>query len=324
MKNNKSLSKILHEKPWIWVFAGSILMWLIMCGLSGKISFESLQANMIAAAFLAIVAIGQMFVVTTGKGAMDLSIPGTITLGAFLNIMLINGDPSRIWIGIVGVIATGVIIGLFNSLCVLPLKIPPMIATLAVNYILGTVALLINSNSGMPRLVQAPSLVWIATGRSFGIYNMIFIVAVLAALSAFLLIKTTYGKSLTALGQNEASAHFAGVKTNRIQIITYVFSGVMASLAGFFLAVRAGGAFFGMGDDYLMDTVAGVVLGGTLMSGGKSTVVGTVFGCLFIRILVTLMQLAQFEIGVQNIVKGIIIVLIIIIGTPSRKKVEQM
>ena len=79
-----------------------------------------------------------------------------------------------------------------------------------------------------------------------------------------------------------------------------------------------------MGDDYLMDTVAGVVLGGTLMSGGKSTVVGTVFGCLFIRILVTLMQLAQFPIGVQNIVKGIIIVMIIIIGTPSRKKSEQM
>ena len=73
-----------------------------------------------------------------------------------------------------------------------------------------------------------------------------------------------------------------------------------------------------------MDTVAGVVLGGTLMSGGKCSVVGTVFGCLFIRILVTLMQLARFEIGVQNIVKGIIIVLIIVIGTPSRKKAAMM
>ena len=79
-----------------------------------------------------------------------------------------------------------------------------------------------------------------------------------------------------------------------------------------------------MGDSYSLETIASVVVGGTLMSGGKSTVVGTIFGCLFIRILVTLMQLAQFPIGVQNIVKGFIIVMIIVIGTPSRKKSEQM
>ncbi len=324
MTNNKSLSKILHDYPWIWVFLGSIAMWLIMCAMSGRFSFSSLQANMIAASFLAFVAIGQMFVVTTGKGAMDLSIPGAITLGAFLNVTLIDGDPNRIAIGIIGTIAAGIVIGLFNSFSVLVLQIPPMIATLAVNYILGTCALLLNNKMGAPSLVQAPALVFIATGKTLGIYNMVIIVALLAAVSAFLLIKTTYGKSLIALGQNERSAHFAGVKTNRIQIITYVVSSVLACIAGFLLAVRSGGAFFGMGDDYLMDTVAGVVLGGTLMSGGKSTVVGTVFGCLFIRILVTLMQLAQFPIGVQNIIKGIIIVMIIIVGTPSRKKSEQM
>ncbi len=324
MTNKSSFSKLLHDYPWIWVCAGSIAMWLIMCVMSGKLSFQSLQANMIAASFLAIVAIGQMFVVTTGKGAMDLSIPGAITLGAFLNVTLIDGDLNRIGIGIIGVIIAGIIIGGINSICVLPLRIPPMIATLAVNYILGTAALLLNNRMGMPSLVQAPILVFIATGKTFGVYNMVIIVVALTAITAFLLHKTTYGKSLIALGQNERSAHFAGVKTNRVQIITYMFSSVMACLAGFFLAVRSGGAFFGMGDDYLMDTVAAVVLGGTLMSGGKSTVVGTLFGALFIRILVTLMQLAQFPIGVQNIVKGIIIVLIIIVGTPSRKKTEQM
>lgn len=319
-----SIQKILHDKPWIWVFAGSVFMWLLMCVMSGRFSIESLQANMIAASFLALVAIGQMYVVTTGKGAMDLSIPGAITLGAFLNVTLIDGDLSRIPVGIAGVILAGIIIGLFNSMCVLTLKIPPIIATLAVNYILGTAALLLNNRMGMPSLVQAPSLVFIATGKSFGIYNMVIIVVILALLSAFLLLKTTYGKSLIALGQNELAAHFAGVKTNKVQIFTYVLSSVLACIAGFLLAVRSGGAFFGMGDDYLMDTVAGVVLGGTLMSGGKSTVIGTVFGCLFIRILVTLMQLAQFPIGVQNIIKGIIIVFIIIIGTPSRKKTEMM
>ncbi|MCI1930864.1 MAG: ABC transporter permease [Clostridia bacterium] len=325
MNENKAKKKFsLSDASWVYVMFGSIAMWLAMCAISGKFSFESLQTNIIAATFLAIVSIGQMLVVTTGKGAMDLSIPGTITLAAFLNSMLINGDPNKIVVGIIIIVLTGAAIGVFNSICVLGLKIPPMIATLAVNYILSSFAMMCNSHMGFERLVQADVLVAIASGKTFGIYNMIFVVAAITILVVFLLKKTTYGKSLIALGQNDLAAYIAGMHINKVQIFTYILGGVLGAIAGLLISVRSGGAFLGMGDDYLMDTVAGVVLGGTLMSGGRACAVGTVFGCLFIRIVVTLMQLAQFDIGVQYIIKGILIVAIIIIGTPSRRKTEQM
>jgi ribose transport system permease protein len=319
MKKNK-IVKFMSENIWSWALLGSILMWLIICVISGKFSIESFHANAYTAAFIALVSIAQMLVVTTGHGAMDLSVPGMITLAAFLQMTIINGVSSHVPLGIFAVILAGILVGLINGSCVVFLKIPPMIATLAVNYIITSVSLTINKNNGLQNLVQAEPLVALARGKLFGIYCILYLAAIIGVLIWFLLKKTTYGKALLATGQNDIAAHYAGISTTKIKLLTYMISSVLCALAGMLISVRVGGAFLGMGDDYLMLTVGSVVLGGTLMSGGKSSVAGTMAGALFLTIVVTVMQIAKFAGGMQNFVEGAIIILIILIATPSRKK----
>ena len=322
--NQNSLLELLKKHSWIWVCAGSIIMWLATGIISKNLNFASLQTNAFSASFLVILALGQMLVVTTGRGAIDLSIPGVVTLAAYLNIIVINGRSEMIIPGIIIIILTGIAIGLVNSACVVVLKMPPIIATLAVNYILCSIALLFNSNMGLERLTQADFLLTIARGKLFGIYIMIYIVVIVVAIILFLLNRTTFGKSLIAIGQNDEAAYYAGVRVNKILILSYILSSVLGSLAGLMISVRVSGAFLGMGDAYLLETVAGVVLGGTLMSGGKPNSMGTLFGCLFLTLIVTAMRVADLSPGMQNVLKGLLIVFFIIIGTPSRRKSEQL
>ena len=153
---------------------------------------------------------GQMMVITSGRGAIDLSIPGNITLAAFLNIIIINGNEAMVIPGIIIIILVGALIGLLNSINVVFLRIPPMIATIAMGYILSTASLLMRGAMGLERLSLPASLMFIAREKVFGINIMIIVVIAIALFLTYLLNKTTYGRALIAMGQNYDAAYFAG------------------------------------------------------------------------------------------------------------------
>ncbi len=136
----------------------------------------------------------------------------------------------------------------------------------------------------------------------------------------------SYGKSLLAVGQNREAAKLAGIKVNRVEMLTYVFSSILAAFGGMLTTARVGGALLGMGDSYTLETVASIVVGGTLISGGKANVPGTLVGCLFLGLIVTAMQIMGFSVGAQNIAKGalIIIVLLLSSGDAVEKKVKEL
>jgi ribose transport system permease protein len=140
----------------------------------------------------------------------------------------------------------------------------------------------------------------------------------------FVLKKTTFGRSLLALGQNYDAAYYAGIKVRRVKMLTYILCSLLAAAAGLLISLRVGGAFLGMGDSYMLETVGGVVIGGTLMTGGRASALGTLLGCLFLTLVVTAMQIAGLDTGVQNIIKGILIVLVIVIGTKPLKEAEAV
>ena len=321
--NKHSFREFTNRNNWIFALIGSIAMWLAIGIFASNLNFESLIVNMFSAAFLSIAALGQMLVITTGRGAIDLSIPGMITLAAYLNVTYIAANEAMVIPGVLLIAAVGLLVGFVNSLFVVYLKIPPMIATMAMSYILSTISLLFNAAMGLEQLRLSQKLISIARGRIFGIYYVIFIAIALGALINYILKRTTYGRSLAAIGQNYAAAYFAGVKVRRVEIISYMFCSLLAALAGLLISLRVGGAFLGMGDPYMLETVGGVVIGGTLISGGKPSAIGALWGCLFLTLVVTAMQIARFDIGVQNIVKGVLIVLVIIIGTESLKKADK-
>ena len=318
------IREFTNRNSWIWALIGSIIMWLAIGFAANNLNFESLVANAFSAAFLSIAALGQMLVITTGRGAIDLSIPGVITLAAYLNVTYIASNEAMIIPGVLLIIAVGMLVGLLNSISVVYLKIPPMIATMAMNYILTTVCLLFNSSMGLEQLHLSETLLSIARGKFFGINYVIIITAVLMVMIYFMLKKITYGRSLLAIGQSYDAAYYAGVKVKQTEMISYMLCSVMAALAGLLISLRVGGAFLGMGESYMLETVGGVVIGGTLITGGKASPLGTLLGCLFLTLVMTAMQIARFDTGVQNIVKGMLIVLVIVVGTEPLKRRQKI
>ncbi|MCM1296243.1 MAG: ABC transporter permease, partial [Muribaculaceae bacterium] len=197
-------------------------------------------------------------------------------------------------------------------------KIPPIIATMGMGYILETVSLMYNHHFAV--FETCSILTAISRKKIFGLQIVIYIILALALVVMFLLKKTTYGKSLVAVGQNIEAAKLAGINTVRVETLTYIFSSVLASVGGMLIAARVGGAFLGMGDSYQMESVGAVVLGGTLISGGKAVPVGTLAGCVFLGLIMSTMQIAGFPQGAQNVAKGILIIAVILLGEINRRR----
>ncbi|WP_320129022.1 ABC transporter permease [uncultured Sphaerochaeta sp.] len=308
-----TIKNYIKQNNWVWAGFGAFLLWFVMGISSGRLNAESFISNAYTASFLAILAFGQMLVITSGRGAIDLSIPGVLTLMAFVSMSIINGISANVPLALLVVILLSAIIGLLNSVMVIYLKIPTIIATMAMNYILTTATLLINRKFAI--FTIAPILQAMTRGRVLGIPLMIYFVLLIAVLIGLVLNKTSYGKSLLAIGQNYEAAKLAGVKVVKIEMITYCLSSVFAGLSGILISARVGGALLGMGDAYTMETVASVVVGGTLISGGDASVPGTLAGCLFLGLIVTAMQILGMSVGAQKIAKGLIVLFVVLIGT---------
>ena len=308
----KKIQSFVATKHWAWSAIGCVLMFAAVSAISGKVSYQSFAANFTIACYLTICALGQMIVMTTGRGAFDLSIPNMITLSAFLTMGLINGENKNFFPVLLLVMAVGVLVGLVNSFLVIKMRITSMIATLAVGYILSTATSIYN------RTFNCLEVCGIMRGvlriKVLGLPLICYIVLLIVAVIVFMFRSITYGRALLALGQNKRAAQLAGINVNKVETIAYIMSAVLAAICGFFLSGRVGGAFLGMGDSYLMDTVGSVVIGGTLASGGRAVPLGTLFGALLLSFVVAAMQIANFSIGMQNIVKGAIIILVLVLS----------
>ncbi|HVO19887.1 MAG TPA: ABC transporter permease [Anaeromyxobacter sp.] len=304
----------LRGASWIWAALGALVMWLLLGFFAGRFNLESLIATSTTAAFLAIVAMGQMIVITTGRGAIDLSIPGVITLSAYLATGMSLGSNARLlWVFPLA-LAMGAAVGAVNALAVLLLRIPPIIATLGVGYIVTTLILVYNPHYRSTYV--ASLLTHVARDRLLGVVPLVVLVALgLAALLAWTFRATAFGKSLAALGQSLPAARLSGIDVTLVQIIAYVVSGVLAAFGGVLISARVGGAFLGLGDPYLLETVGSVVVGGTLIMGGRAVPVGTLFGSLFLVLLVTAMQVAGMRIGGQYVAEGALIIAVLLLAT---------
>lgn len=309
-----ALVRTLRSTDWIWAALGALVMWLLLGVFAGRFNLESLLATSTTAAFLAIVAMGQMIVVTTGRGAIDLSIPGVITLAAYLATGMTLGSNARLLWVFPLVLAMGAAVGAVNAMTVLLLRIPPIIATLGVGYILTTLILIYNPHYRSTYV--ASILTHVTRDRILGVVPVVVLVALaLAGLLAWIMRSTQFGKSLAALGQSLPAARLSGVAVNRVEVIAYVISGILAAFGGVLISARVGGAFLGLGDPYLLETVGSVVVGGTLIMGGRAVPVGTLFGSLFLVLLVTAMQVAGMRIGGQYVAEGALIIGVLFLAT---------
>jgi len=299
----------LFKKPWIWAYLGTIMVWLITVSFTrGQGAGDIITAALSFATFTVIVGIGQMFVITTGPGNIDLSIPANIALSGAVTMKIMDGSNEMLLIGFLVAMGCGLAVGIVNYSLIRILRIPPIIATLSSSFLVMSTA--IAYGRGL-KIKPPPLLADFTTMRVLGVPVLALVVIALAFGFSVVLNRTLYGRSVLAIGQNMRAAWLAGIKIERIRFATYVLSALLASLCGLFLAGFSGGASLNMGEEYLLGSIAVVVIGGTSVAGGKSNVPGIWGAALFMFLLVTMLNTVGASGGVRLIMTGLIIIAVI-------------
>jgi ribose transport system permease protein len=304
---------------WVWAALAVAFLWFVLSSVSGRWSVSSLSGIVLSASFLTCVALGQMLVVTTGRGNIDLSVAGVLTQSAFLALLVIKGQNDLIWLGLLAALALGVAVGLVNAALVIWFRIPAIIATLATGYILASAALMTNAAGFGPRMV-APGLRWLASGKVGEVPIFALVTVALVVAVALVLRHTVFGRRLSAIGQNRAAARLAGVRVNAVLTTAFVASSVFAAMTGLVLGAYVGGAFLEIGQPYLLQSVAAVVLGGTLIAGGHGTALGTWFAAILLILMVTIMQILSMPRGMQDLVQGLVVILVLALAARGPKR----
>ncbi|HEV7254909.1 MAG TPA: ABC transporter permease [Mesorhizobium sp.] len=302
----------LSEKPWIWAYAGAFAVWLATIAFTGGTGGgEVLTATLSFATFSVIVAVGQMFVITLGPGNVDLSIPATMTLAGAVAMKVMNGQDGMILFGLLVALGCGVGVGVFNYLLIRLLRIPPIIATLSSSFIVLSAAI---SYSRGIRIKPPPSLASFTTWVIDGVPVLaVTIIGVTAAMSV-VLHRTIYGRTVTALGQNARAARLAGLPVDWVRFATYALSGAFAGLNGYLLSGFSGGAALNMGSEYLLASIAVVVIGGTSVAGGFANLPGLWGAAALLFLLVTMLNTYGFGAGSRLLLTGLIIIAVIMLA----------
>lgn len=303
----------LFRKPWLLSFVGALAVWLVTILATGGASTVGVsQAALTFAAFSVIVGLGQMFVITLGPGNIDLALPATMTLAGTVALKLMAERNGFILPGFAAAFAVGTAVGVINYALIKALRIPPIIATLAMSFLVQSAA--IATNRGL-RIKPPPLLADFSTGYSLGIPNLALVALVLSLGAWLLLNRTVYGRWIAAIGQSLPAARMAGIPVDGTRLATYVLCSVLAALCGFLLACFSGGAALNMGAEYLLLSIAVVVIGGTAVAGGNSNVPGIWGASLVMYLVVTMLNTYGFGAGFRLIATGLIIIVVIVLAS---------
>jgi ribose transport system permease protein len=267
------------------------------------LTIGNIEAMLVAAAILVVLAVGQTFVIATA--GIDLSVASTMTLGA----VVLGWASTRGWnitvACVLAVLASGVV-GLANGLLVAKGRITDFIVTLGTLSAAAGAALIISD--GKPVQVPSTFLLRLASGTVGPFGYSVLIAAIVAIAAHIVLFRTRFGVHLLATGGDKESARDMGVATDRVKLAVYTISGLLAGLAAILLVARVGAAEPAANTAFLLNSVAAVVLGGVSLFGGRGTIVGPVVGALLLTALVnglTLLGVSQFY---QPLAVGIVVV----------------
>lgn len=265
--------------------------------------------------FTGVVAIGMMFVILTG--GIDLSVGSVFALAGVLASYL--HDLPVILMLIIVLIAT-TLLGTLNGLIVAKWKMPPFIVTLATMMGIRGVALLL-TDGGVTRNISNEAFKVLGRGRILGFVPVPALIFIVVVLIAGLVLKyTPYGRTLYAVGGNEDASRMMAINVQKTKISAYAISGFCAGLAGLLMASRMSSGEPVAGQGYEMNAISAVVLGGTLMSGGKGTIQGAFFGAIVMGLLNNLMNMqGDISAQMQNVITGALLLVIIIVQSRMYK-----
>ncbi|MFX0557780.1 ABC transporter permease [Maribacter sp. CXY002] len=264
------------------------------------------------------ISVGMTLVILT-KG-IDLSVgsmlafAGAITAGLLKNGIEIPSLNVFIGFTVFGAILAGLVmggaLGTFNGWMITKFKVPPFVATLAMLTIARGATML--WTGGFPITGFGEGFAFIGTGWFLGIPMPVWITAIVVIFAIVLTNKTVFGRHIYAIGGNESAARLSGININKVKIWVYAIAGILAAVGGIILTSRLDSAQPNAGMSYELDSIAAVVIGGTSLSGGRGSIMGTVQGALIIGVLNSGLVLLNVSPFWQQIIKGFVILIAVI------------
>jgi ribose transport system permease protein len=263
-----------------------------------------------------IAAVGMSLIILMGD--IDLSVGSVF---AFLGVIMANVFlyTNSTFLAVVVALVAGGIIGMISGLITAKGKIPAFVTTLAIMSVLRGAAYIMTG--GRPISVMDESFTFFGTGYIGNVIPVpIVIMIIVIAVGVFITKNTRFGRYVYALGGNEQTSKWSGINTVKIKIMVYTFAGVLYGLSALILCARLGSGQPNTGQGAEMDVITAVILGGTSLSGGKGTIIGTMIGVMIIGVLnngLTLLDVSSYW---QQVIKGIIIIAAVLFDTRSKNK----
>jgi len=266
------------------------------------LSLDNLRVQLFQAVPVLIVALGMALVI--GTEGIDLSVGAVIAVAAALIPLYLGYGP---WPAIAMALAGGAVSGLVGGSMVAFARVQPIVATLALMIGLRGFAVILNGATAKP--VNDPEITGLGLDSWLGLPEMAWLAVLLVVAVAFLVRRTTFGRQLTAIGDNRAASALAGLPVRRVLLTVYVISGVFAAFAGVLLVGHGGYADpANYGLDYELLAITAVVVGGTPLSGGQVRVLGTAAGALFMQLITATLIQHDVKSSYEQMAEAIIIV----------------
>src|SRR5512136_120355 len=296
-------------------FGGLIILFIVFSLASPYfLTSENVGGILLAAAVNGILALGVTFVII--NGGIDLSVGTVMTFSAVMTAQVMIIWQLPVLVGILAGLLTGALCGTINGFMVTKMKVPPFVATLGMLYITKGLSLVV---SQLKPIYFNDAIIFnqTAMGSVLGsiipaldpVKNVVLVFFGAAIIAAFILGKTVLGRYTFAMGSNIEATRLSGVSVDRWQTAVYMLCGLFAGLAGVVIAARLNSAQPALGAGYELDAIAAAVIGGTSLSGGEGTILGTIIGALFIATLANGLRILGVQQEYQIVITGTVLVL---------------
>ena len=286
--------------------------------------FDNMVGILQATAVNGVLAVACTFVIITS--GIDLAVGTLMTFCAVMTGVVLVYWGLPFWVGVLAALFFGALIGLINGVLIAKMKIPPFIATLGMMMLLKGLSLVISGTKPI-YFSDVAEFSSISQDSFIGYFlpdmpipNAVLILFLVALLGSFILNKTVLGTYTFALGSNEEAVRLSGVDVDRWKIIIYSFAGSLCGIAGLMIASRLNSAQPALGPGYELDAIAAVVIGGTSLSGGVGTILGTIIGAFIISVLTNGLRILSVAQEWQTVVTGVIIILAVYADNLRKRK----
>lgn len=277
------------------------------CYFSGFATAVNLQNIIFQSADLTVLACGMIFVVM--NGGTDFSITSNVAIGSVVGALIMStsegalkDSPFGFIVAMIVMLAVGLAIGAINGFSVTVLKMPSFIATMVTQLIFGGLALWIPASRTIPNLPTA------FTNLAHK-WNPVVIAVLVVAVSYYIMHKTVFGRQLFALGINHKASMISGISVKKVIFKTFLISGFLGAIGGIVMTARIGAGVPDLGRTIFLDVLAAIIIGGTSVVGGKGSVLGAAMGAVFIIVLNNSMGCLGLEWYVQNVCKGLLVLI---------------